>query len=763
MASTAGAIRAGKAFVEIFADDAKLVRGLRGAQNRLRRFGQSASALGRTMMASSAVVAAPMAFALRTFMGFDDAMLRVRAVTSATADEFAALREQVKLLGRTTSFKAVEVAGAQENLGRAGFTVDEILASTAAVLNLARATGTDLPQAAEIAADTLRQFGMDASEMTRVADVMVASANNSAQTLEQLGESMSYAAPIAHEFGLNIEAVSKSLGVLANMGIKGSMAGTSLRRVMTSLADKGVRDNLRAIGVETENADRSFRDLGDIMIDIGRAMANMPAPDRLAFAKDLFDIRGMGAALKLMKAEFPELADAIDNAAGAAERAAKLMDSGLGGAFRRMTSALEGIQIAFGEALNPQFLQDGEMLFPRLNRALDTVTGLTGKLIEWMEANREVVRTIAIVTMSVFGLGAVLLASGLAIQFAAFAFGGLATATAAAGAVLGGVLALLAAIATPVGMVAAAAIAASAAWLYFSGTLGEAISGSMAMLGEMAGVFATTIGGITDALLSGDTAAAADIMWKGLHLAWMKGTQPLKEAWVGFQLWFTDITTGLAGVLIDAVAMMKSAWTSGINAMRKAWESFAASGFTEGAADIIAPIMAKIYGVDTEDVRANLKQDFQSKREDLPGKLAEIDAETEASKQDIEDQRQKRREALEANRQQSRIDAGDAMARQQRELAEAEQALAEARQAAAGSLEEAGGRDKVIGDAKKRIQDLLGGMAAGQAKGSSFGTFSAMTAARMGDNAKMLDVQKRQLDIQQEIARNTRRPGLVGA
>ena len=752
MAVGASAIRAGRAFVEIFADDSKLVRGLRGAQSRLKKFGQSATMIGRTMMASSAVVAAPIAFATRTFMGFEDQMKSVQAVTGATADEFQRLYEQAKLLGRTTSFTAGQVGGGQLNLARAGFSPAEIEAAIPSVLNLARATGTDLSMAAEIAAGTLRAFSMEANEMTRVADVMVATANNSAQTLEELGESMKYVAPVAEEFGLSVEDTSKSLGVLANMQIKGSLAGTSLRRAMVQLAKPDVQERLREMGVETLDATGNFRGLGDIMVDLGNAMAGLSNAERIGLAAELFDVRAFGSVLKLAKSDFPALSSAIDNAAGTADRTARVMDSGLGGAFRRMMSAIEGVQVAIGETLNPS-----------LSKAGDLIAALSGMIVGWINNNKDTVTTVVAITAVVFGLGTALVATGLAFQLAAFAAGGLAIAASAVGAVFAGIGALVAVVITPVGMLATSVIAASAAFLYFSGTLADVVSGSVSMLGEMAGIFTTTIGGIVDALRAGNAQAAADIMWKGLHLAWMKGIQPLKEAWVGFQIWFTEITTGLAGVLIDAVAMMKSAWTSGINSMRKAWESFAASGFTEGAADIIAPIMAKIYGVDTEDVRANLKQDFQRKREDLPGKLAEIDAETEASKDEIEQQRQNRRAALEANRQRSQEDAGEEMARMQRELAEAEKALTDAREEAKDAVDAEGGRDAIVDKAKQRIPALLDGMGASQEKAQSIGTFSAATAARLGGGDRMLDLAQKQLNEQREIARNTRGKAVVMA
>lgn len=160
-------IRAGRAFVELFADDSKLVRGLRRAERRIKAFGKRISSLGRKLAGLGAAFATPIALSTRVFTGFDDQMRAVQAVLGATGRQFDRLNEKAKKLGRTTSFTAAQVAGAMLELGRAGFDALQIDASIASVPDLARATGTELPMAANIAAGTLRAFNLEADQMGR--------------------------------------------------------------------------------------------------------------------------------------------------------------------------------------------------------------------------------------------------------------------------------------------------------------------------------------------------------------------------------------------------------------------------------------------------------------------------------------------------------------------------------------------------------------------------------------------------------------------
>jgi TP901 family phage tail tape measure protein len=401
MASEKG-IRAGKAFVEVFADSTKLVRGLRAAERQVKAFGRKVQDIGKSMMQLGAMAAIPLAIASRTFAGFDDQMRAVQGVLGATGDEFAALTEQAKLLGRTTSFTAGQVAAGMLELARAGFGASEIQASIAGVLDLSRATGTELAQATNIAANTMRQMNLEATDMGRIVDVLTATANNSAQTLTDLGESMTYAAPVADEFGLTLEQLAKSLGALANYGIKGSQAGTTLKQIMLQLAKADVRKTLKeALDVDATDIQGNLRNLSDILKEMAPGLQKMGSADRLAILDQLFGKRAIAGGVKLTAANFEKLDQAIDNAAGTAARTAADMDSGIGGTLRRLWSAVEGVAIAIGEGLAPT-----------LSKWADQLGEVAATLTSTIERNAEMIVTVLKVTAAVIAFGAAALIIG---------------------------------------------------------------------------------------------------------------------------------------------------------------------------------------------------------------------------------------------------------------------------------------------------------------------------------------------------------------
>ena len=403
-------IRAGRAYVEVTAETSKLQRNLTSAQAQLQNFGRTCTNVGKDLLMLSGAMAAPLVMAARSFAGFDDSMRLVQAVTQATDADFKALTKTAQRLGRDTSYTAQQAADAMVSLGRMGFSPTEIQASIDAVLNLARSTGTELAEAGDIAANSMRIFGIEASQMSDVADVLTVTANSSAQTLIDLFEALKMGGPQAAAAGESIRETSAAIAVLANMGIKGSLAGTALRKSFSQFAKVKVQDQLRSVGVETVDANGNLRKMAEIMRDIAKAMSTMPTAEKLAFAEDIFDIRGSLAGLTLTANtdELDAMLVKLQDVEGVAAKTATAMDAGLGGSFRLWESAVEGSLNAIAEAMN-------STLQPLIVKVTDVINAFT----QWIEANQGLVTAFAVTVAGAAGLAVVLIGIGVAAKGAA--------------------------------------------------------------------------------------------------------------------------------------------------------------------------------------------------------------------------------------------------------------------------------------------------------------------------------------------------------
>jgi TP901 family phage tail tape measure protein len=347
-------------------------------------------------------------------------MLVVKGVTGATGAAFRALTDQAKELGRTTSFTATEVAGLQTELGRAGFSTSEIDAATGSILNLARATQTDLPTAAGIAAATIRQFGLEASEAGRIADALTLTANKTFNTLGSIGEALKFAAPVALDFDVPLEDTLALVGALGNIGIQGSMAGSTLRRLFTlSGAESEKLTNI--FGVDFADSAGNARPLIDVLAEVNTATADLGTAARSQKFNQAFGLLGITGASALGRAAGPvrELRDALLDAGGTAASIAGIMDSKIGGSFRMMMSATQGVALEIGEILEPAMMS-----------LVGAVKDAAGAVTEFIKRNPELVVTFAAASAASLTAAAALITLGGTISVLAFsisAFGPIAT------------------------------------------------------------------------------------------------------------------------------------------------------------------------------------------------------------------------------------------------------------------------------------------------------------------------------------------------
>ena len=311
--------------------DKNLNRDLGKVRKKFARNFQEIGRLGKKMsMSLSLPLAALGASSAKAFVGFEHSMQKVKAVSGATGAEFSALTEQAKALGASTVFTASQVAELQLNLSKLGFTASEIDKATESILNLAQATDSDLGTAADVVGSTLRQFAMDTSETGHLADVMAASFSTSALEIGSFSQAMGYVGPIAKTAGVSLEETTSMLAILANNGIRGSKAGRALRRILADLGKTG-----KPVAEAIKDMAEKGLGLEQAMDEVGRS-----AQTQLLILAENIDL-------------MPGLTEQFENSDGAAAKMAGTMNEKTQGALKRLSSAVEGAQIAIGEGLAP--------------------------------------------------------------------------------------------------------------------------------------------------------------------------------------------------------------------------------------------------------------------------------------------------------------------------------------------------------------------------------------------------------------------------
>ena len=219
----------------------------------MKGLGPAAIAAGAAGLAMTGLKKA-MTDMVQVNMQFEQSAANLSAVMGLTAEQAKPLTDQAKQLGATTRYTASEILELQTNLGKLGFDTGEILNSTSAVQALATATGADLGSAAELAGSALRGFGMNATEMERVASTLAVSTTKSALSFDKLAAALPTVAPVAKQMGFSIEDTVTLLGKLSDAGMDASTAATSTRNIFLKMAD-GSSDLAKALGHPVKSLD----------------------------------------------------------------------------------------------------------------------------------------------------------------------------------------------------------------------------------------------------------------------------------------------------------------------------------------------------------------------------------------------------------------------------------------------------------------------------------------------------------------------------
>lgn len=336
---------------------ASLNQKIESAQASKSSYGaQFAIGTGQMMLLKS--MASKFIAPIKLGMEFDKTMARVGAVSNASAEDLGRLRDKARELGASTVFSASQAAEGMTYLAMAGFKTDDMLKAMPGMLNLASAGQVDLASASDIAASMLNGFGLEASQINRVADTMVNTFANSSTDLQGLGETMKYVAPVAASMGVDLETVAAMAGKLGDNAIRGSQAGTAMRAVFTRLVAPATEGQkaLYALGVSVKDAQGNVRAMPDVLKDIGTALKKLPQAAQAAIKKDIFGQEAMSAAGILMNnAVDGSLQNFIDKVkeAGSAERVAKEQTDNLDGDLASLNSAFEETQLTLSEAVTP--------------------------------------------------------------------------------------------------------------------------------------------------------------------------------------------------------------------------------------------------------------------------------------------------------------------------------------------------------------------------------------------------------------------------
>jgi TP901 family phage tail tape measure protein len=331
------------------------VQGAAAAARALHQQREAAETVAKPLLAIGAVAAVGVGLAVKAYADFDEKMSSVKSLSHATADEMAQLKEAALTTGTAIGFSATQAAEAEIELVKAGVSAAEIYGGAlSGSLKLAAAGQIDVADATEIAASTLAQFGLKGKDVTHVADLLSAGADKALGGVSELGEGLKYIGPVAAAAHVGLEQTVGSLALLAQNGVMGEQAGTSLRGMLLSLTAPShvAAVAMQEYGINVYDATGKFIGFNGVAEELNQKLGKRKDAERDAALGTIFGNAQITAATILMKGgakEVDKWTEAVNEQGFATEQAVGKMDN-LNGDLTKLKASFQTAGIVTGEA-----------------------------------------------------------------------------------------------------------------------------------------------------------------------------------------------------------------------------------------------------------------------------------------------------------------------------------------------------------------------------------------------------------------------------
>ena len=315
-----------------------------------------------------------------------------------------------------------------------------------------------------------------------------------------------------------------------------------------------------------------------LLIKVGGLAAAITGPALLAAKKFVTSSEEIIAASKKTGDEFVSIQDGIANKFGG--------NSLISEADIRAGAALGATMTELKQAMAAAWAQIGAAALPVLKGLTENLLWAAQSITQLLGRNRELIATVISVAAKVGSAAA----AGLAL-YTVFPY------------LVAGVGMLL----SPLGLLAAGVIAVAVAFPKLREEATGVFSFLFGSFGELGTIVSETMGGIADALAGGNLTSAARVLWAGLNLAWLAGTEQLRAVW-------REVTTSLVKFGVNFVAdtisvftqlwnALESGFATAFNAIGKAWRT--TQNYIAGG---VARVLAKLTGQSVDDVLATLNE-----------------------------------------------------------------------------------------------------------------------------------------------------------
>jgi TP901 family phage tail tape measure protein len=562
--SAAANIKAGAAYVELYTQDNRLVRGLNNAQKKLMAFSASVTNIGRKLLAVSLVAAMPFAGGVKVFADFEQEMANVSTMLDQPQKHLGRFQRGITEMSIKFGESTSTLSKGLYDILSASIKPSKALYVLSVSAKAAKAGLTDTGIAADAITTILNAYGLTANKAGDISNWMFQVVKRGKTTFAELAPAIGMVATTAASAGVGLDEFGAAIATMTRNGVQTENAITALNAIISTFlkpTDEAAK-YARQLGFEMSSA--TLKSIG--LAGVFGKLSKLP-PDAISkLFPNIRALRGVLPALQNMKGFIEDIA-VMKNRTGAADKAYAKMAKTLSTTLARLKQAGIAILAVVGEALSKPVAKLAKIMI------------LASKIVAvWIKKNKHVVVSIVALIGVVATAGVALITLGVVAKILAVTLGILSGAITVAGAIIGALGSVMAALVSWTGLTVVAIAGLGAAILYYSGLGAKALEW-LAEKFQFLKEFATkSWKAIADALVAGNFQLAAKVLWASLKVVWQTGINELKQYWIGFSAWYQATTAKVfyntVGVITDAWAGLKIAWTDTVSFLLDIWNIF---------------------------------------------------------------------------------------------------------------------------------------------------------------------------------------------
>lgn len=354
---------------------------------KMKETGGKLTAAGKAVMPVSAAVAGIGTAAAVSAVNFEDAMAKVSTIADTTEVPLDELRSQILALSSQTGISANEIADNVYNAISAGQKTGDAVNFVTNSTKLAKAGFADAGAALDVLTTILNAYGMEASEVTNVSDMLIQTQNLGKTTVAELSSSMGKVIPTANAYHVQLDQLCTGYAKMTANGVATAESTTYMNSMLNELGKRGttVSDILK------EKTGKSFAELmenGASLADVLSILKDSADEQNLSFG-DLWSSAEAGKAGLILLGDsaddFNSTLVQMRESTGATECA-----------FEKLQTNSSKINKAVNAVKNT-FIVLGGVILDTFSPAINAVTEGIQKLCEWVSSLPTGIQTVLVV------------------------------------------------------------------------------------------------------------------------------------------------------------------------------------------------------------------------------------------------------------------------------------------------------------------------------------------------------------------------------